>query len=111
MDNWRVEDGPIIGLASETQEMYAIIQPVPKGPTTYVNASGPDCKSCATGTQCCRDPVVPEDDGACFKVSSCSMIPTGAGSFNASEPYHLIRMDLKTGAKVSGHPPLCTTKQ
>ena len=110
VDEWRVEDGPIIGLSSEEQEMYAIIQPSPTGPTTYVNATGPDCKSCAAGTHCCRDPTVPDDDGACFKVSSCAMIPTGAGSFNTSEPFHLIRMDLKASATVSRHPPLCTTK-
>ena len=61
-------------------------------------------------TKCCRDPLVHDDDGACFKVSSCAQIHTGAGGLSTSEPFHLVRMDLKANAAVSLAPPLCTMK-
>lgn len=106
---FEMEDGAIIAIDGTNNVMYAIIQPSPTGPQSYVNASGAACASCAKDSFCCRDPTQPQDQGACY-THECSMIPTGSGGLNTSEPFRLVTMDLAAKATVISSPPLCTLK-
>ena len=104
---YEMEDGNIIAINGKQNILYAILQPTPTGPQTYVNES--NCApSCATNTFCCRDPTQPDDDGSCYTVP-CERIPTGSSGVNMTEPFRLVAFNLKENAKVIGVPPsLCT---
>ena len=54
---FNMEDGPIIAIDGNKNHMYAIIQPVPLGPSTFVNST--ECEpKCIAATFCCKDPSV-----------------------------------------------------
>ena len=102
---FNMEDGPIIAIDGNKNHMYAIIQPVPLGPSTFVNST--DCSpKCIAATFCCKDPSVKDGASACFS-KQCSEIPI-SGGLNKTLPFSLVAMDLNNQAKVVSSPPLCT---